>query len=73
MYGDAASTIVDNCDHILYLGSQTMDTAEFIGTRAYKTPEKILCMPEEYAYLLEKGKQAQLVKKIRPYSTLKAV
>ncbi len=73
MYGDAASTIVDNCDHILYLGSQTMDTAEFIGTRAYKTPEKILCMPEEYAYLLEKGKQAQLVRKIRPYSTLKAV
>ncbi len=70
MYGDAANTIVDNCDHLLYLGSQNLETAEFIGTRALKTPENILCMPKESAYLLEKGKKAVMVKKIRPYSTL---
>ncbi len=72
MYEEAAATtIVDNCDHILYLGTQNLETAEFIGTRAYKTPETILCMPQDYAYLLEKGKPAELVKKIVPYSTLK--
>ena len=71
MYGDAANTIIDNCDHILYLGTQNLETAEFIGTRAFRTPEKILCMPGDSAYLLEKGKQAELVKKITPYSTLK--
>ncbi len=70
MYGDAANTIIDNCDHLLYLGTQNLETAEFIGTRAYKTPEKILCMPRDSAYLLENGKPAELVKKIRPYSTL---
>ena len=71
MYGDAANTIVDNCDHVLYLGAQNLETAEFIGTRAFKTAEKILCMPKDSAYILEKGKQASLVKKIQPYSTLK--
>ncbi len=71
MYGEAANTIIDNCDHILYLGTQNLETAEFIGTRAYKTPEKILCMPRENAYLLEKGRPAELVKKITPYSTLR--
>ena len=70
MYEEAANTIIDNCDHILYLGTQNLETAEFIGTRAYKTPEKILCMPADSAYLLEKGRPAELVKKIKPYSTL---
>ena len=66
MYGEAANTIIDNCDHTLFLGTQNLETAEFIGTRAYKTPEKILCMPADSAYLLEKGKEARLVKKILP-------
>ncbi len=71
MYDGAARTIIENCDHILFLGTSNMDTAEFIGTRALKTPEKIMCMPCDCAYLIEKGKQAELVKKIKPYSTLK--
>ncbi len=70
MYGDAAKTIMENCDHHLILGTTNEDTAKYVGTRAFKTPEKIMNMPPEYAYLLEKGKQAQLVKKIVPYSTL---
>ncbi len=68
MYGHpAATTILDNCDHILYLGTQNMETAEFIGCRAYKTPETILCMPNENAWLLTKGEAARLVKKVLPY------
>ena len=70
MYGEAAKTIMENCDHHLILGTNNKETAEYVGTRAYKTPEKILCMPTDSAYLLEKGKQAELVKKITPYSTL---
>ena len=70
MYGSVANTIIDNCDHILYLGTQNLDTAQFIGTRAYKTPETILCMPNENAYLLTKGERAKLVKKIIPYSII---
>ncbi len=72
MYGDKAQTIIDNCDHMLYLGTQNMETAQFIGTRAYKTPEKILCMPNDRAYVLAKGEEARFVKKIVPYSTVQA-
>lgn len=71
MYGDAAATtIVNNCDHLLYLGCQDQKTAEFIGCRAYKTPETILCKPTDKAYLLTNGEKARLVDKIKPYSTL---
>lgn len=74
MYGNAtATTIINNCDHLLYLGSQDQRTAEFIGCRAYKTPEAILCMSREKAYLLTNGEKAQLVDKVRPYSTIEAV
>ncbi|WP_022774737.1 VirD4-like conjugal transfer protein, CD1115 family [Butyrivibrio sp. AE2015] len=70
MYDKAASkTILNNCDHILYLGCQDMDTAEFIGTRAGKVPETILSMPRNKAYLIRAGERAVLVNKVRPYST----
>lgn len=71
MYGAAsATTIVNNCDHLLYLGCQDQKTAEFIGCRAFKTPETILCKPRDKAYLLINGEKARLVNKVKPYSTL---
>ena len=71
MYGKAAaSTIINNCDHLLYLGSQDQSTAEFIGCRAYKTPEAVLCMPRSSAILMTSGEKARVVEKIKPYSTV---
>lgn len=66
----AATTIINNCDHLLYLGSQDTETAEYIGYRAMRTPEDILCMPRNKAYLLVSGERAKLVDKIKPYSTV---
>ncbi len=66
----AAKTIVNNCDNILFLGSQDRDTAEYIGYRAFRTPEVILSMPRDMAYLLRSGEKARLVRKIPPYSTV---
>lgn len=72
MYNQSVSnTIINNCDHILYMGSQDMDTASFISSRAQKTPETILTMPRNTLCLLEAGKKASFVDKIVPYSTLK--
>ena len=69
MYSEAeASTILNNCDHILYLGGQDIQTAEYIGIRSNKTAENILLMPRDKAYLLEKGRRGELVDKIRPYT-----
>ena len=71
MYTPAeAKTIVNNCDHLLYLGSQDIETAEFIGCRSYKQPEAVLCMPRDSAVLMTSGEKARVVKKIMPYSTL---
>lgn len=74
MYSPAVSrTILNNCDHILYLGSQDIDTANYIATRAGRTPETILSMPRTKAYLITSGEKARLVDKIAPYSTIAKV
>ena len=65
-----AITIINNCDTILFLGTQDRSTAEFIAYRAMKTPETILTMPRDKAYLIRNGEKAKLVDKIAPYSTL---
>lgn len=65
-----ASTIINNCDHILYLGTQDIKTAEFVSYRAFKTPESVLCMPINQAILITKGEKAAFVNKIVPYSTM---
>ena len=71
MYTPAVSrTIINNCDHILYLGSQDVETAQYIAARAVRTPETILSMPRDKAYLITSGEKARLVNKILPYSTV---
>lgn len=65
-----ASTIINNCDHLLYLGTLDIKTAEFIGYRALKTPENVLCLPKDKAILITKGEKAVEVNKIKPYSTM---
>ena len=67
MYGKAKSdTIINNCDHLLYLGGQDLTTAEYIANRANVSPFTVLSMPLNAAYLLERGQAARSVKKIPP-------
>lgn len=66
--GSQASTILNNCDHILYLGGQDIKTAQYIGFRCNKPEEYILLMPFDKAYLIERGKFGELVDKIPPYA-----
>lgn len=63
-----ALTIQNNCDHIIYMGGNDLSSAQFIGTRAQKTPETILCMSREMEYILEAGKPVSLIPKIPSYS-----
>ena len=69
LYGrEKSRTILNNCDHLVYMSGNDLDTAEFIGTRANKTPETILAMERSKEYLIEGGRRAILVDKISPYS-----
>ncbi len=71
VYGEKlAKTIINNCDHMLYMSGQDVDTIKFIAERAHKTPENIQIMPRNKAYFMENGAKARLVDKIVPYSTV---
>lgn len=64
LYGRAkAMTIIDNCDHLLYLGGQSLETAQFIATKANKPASAILRMPLGKAWLFERGASPQEVRK----------
>ena len=58
-----AMTIVNGCDHLLYLGGQDVETAELIAKKACRTVETILEMPVEDAWLFERGKRAKQVRR----------
>lgn len=71
MYGEMeARTILNNCDHLLFLGGQDLSTANYIGERANRTPDAVLSMSRDKMYLFESGTKARLVDKIKPYSTI---
>ena len=70
-YGyDNAKTILNNCDHILYLGSNDIDTLRYISTRLNVAEHIIERLPKEKAYLFSSGKGGRLIDKMKPYSTL---
>lgn len=58
-----AMTIVNNCDHLLYLGGQDMETARYVATRANKSMTRILQMPLGYAWLFGRGADPRQVLK----------
>ena len=69
MYEKAkASTIINNCDSMLYMGGQDVDTARFFAEKAGKLPETILKLKRDEAWLFTRGQDPALVKKITPYS-----
>lgn len=47
-----------------------METAHYVANHAGKTPESILSMPTDKAYLIRFGEKARLVNKIVSYSTV---
>lgn len=69
LYSDGqASTIINNCDTMLYMGGQDVDTARFFAEKAGKLPESILKLDRRYEWLFTRGEAAVLVEKIPPYS-----
>ena len=72
LYSHAESmTIINNCDHILFMGSRDVETAEFIAYHLQRTPETVLSLPRDKMILITSGEKGRIVEKIKPYSTLK--
>lgn len=68
MYTPAqAKTIINGCDHLLYLGGQDVKTADYISIKANQPIENILNMGLDDAYLFTRGSAPQQVEKINYY------
>ncbi|MGN1120049.1 MAG: type IV secretory system conjugative DNA transfer family protein, partial [Oscillospiraceae bacterium] len=63
-----ARTIINNCDHIIYLGVSDSDTCDYIANRSGMTPDKIMYMPLDKEILIERGSRGRFVDKVKPYS-----
>lgn len=56
LYGrPRASTIINNCDQMLYLGGQDLDTVRLISERSNQPFHSILSMPLDKAYIFIRG------------------
>lgn len=63
-YGHSrAMTIINNCDHLLYLGGQDVETARYIAAKANKPMTSILQMPLDGAWLFTRGEAPRAVQK----------
>lgn len=60
-------TILNNCDHILYLAGHDYDTASFIAQHINKTVHSVLSLPQSQAILITEGADTQIVNKLKPY------
>lgn len=64
LYGRArAMTIVNNCDHCLYLGGQDVETARYFSIKMNRTMDSILNLPLDHAYLFTRGERPKKVEK----------
>lgn len=69
MYNEGqASTIINDCDTMLYMGGQDVRTAKFFADKAGKLPETILALPNDKAWLFTRGEEAKVIEKLPPYS-----
>ena len=68
-YGaDRCNTILNNSDTILFLGCTDLETVNYIATRVGTTPEKVMLLERDKAFLLIRGEKGRKVTKISPYS-----
>lgn len=64
LYGPArAKTIINNCDHCLFLGSLDVDTARYISVKANRSVNTILDMPVGEAWLFARGQAPRCVRR----------
>lgn len=62
-----AQTIINGCDHLLYLGGQDVQTAQFISAKVNRTTDNILKMKLNDAYLFSRGESPRMIEKVPPY------
>lgn len=70
-YRESSHTILDNCDTMLYMGGNDIDTAELIGKRSNTPLYQIMEMPVGMHWMFRRGEKAQYSKTIELYQSEK--
>ena len=66
LYGTNSSrTIINNCDNLLYLGGQDVETAQYMSFKLNKPSSSILNLELNKAYLFTRGEKPKEVKKLK--------
>lgn len=63
-----ALTIISNCDHVVYLNSNDLDSVEYVCNRANRTKESVLNMQRSKQFVFTTGEKAQLIDKHPAYA-----
>ncbi len=63
-----AMTIINNCDHVIYLGGSDLNTADYMAARMCKSPESVLTLPTDEVLLLTRGMKGEQIPRVKPYS-----
>lgn len=58
-YGDSSHTILDNCDTIVYMGGNDVETARMIAERSNQPLHRVLEMPLGTNWIFRRGSQAR--------------
>ena len=56
-YGESSHTIIDNCDTIVYMGGNDVETAKIISERCNQPLQKVLNMPIGTNWTFRRGEQ----------------
>jgi len=72
-YQESSHTILDNCDTMLYMGGNDIDTAEMIGKRSNSPLYQIMEMPVGMHWLFRRGEKSQYSKTMEIYQPEKVL
>ncbi len=64
LFGDSrAQTIIDNCDTIIFMGGNSLQTADMISARTNLPVNEVLDLPLDEEYLIVRGQKPRRLKK----------
>lgn len=64
-----ATTILNNCDHILYLGGHDYRSVEYVAQRSGISTTRVFTMPRDKAIMMESGQMGFETDKPKPYDS----
>lgn len=62
-----AMTIINNCDHVIYLGGSDRETAEYVAYRVDKSVQTVLSTPLDKVWIMERGRKGVLRDRYNPF------